>query len=108
MMAAERGPEDAERPKVRYEVILRPGASGSMDMRRVAALDLDRVPDPEGGVRLLVDMEEAARLVESGFEVTLLQAVPAAPLDPALVMDDETARTSLEERFRGVERRGQD
>lgn len=107
MMVAEEG-KDAERPKMRYEVILRAGVSGSMDMRSVAALDLDRVPDPEGGVRLLVDMEEAARLVESGFEVTLLQAVPATPLDPALVLDDETARAWLEERFRGIERGRQD
>jgi hypothetical protein len=43
-------------------------------MRRVADMDLDRVPDPGEGVRLLVDMNEAARLVESGFEVTIVQA----------------------------------
>lgn len=108
MMAAEKGPEGTERPKLRYEVVLRVGASGRMDMRSVAELDLDRVPDPEGGVRLLVDMEEAARLVENGFEVTLLRAVPAGPLDPALIMDDEAARAWLEERFRGIERGRQD
>jgi hypothetical protein len=107
-MVAETDPRDADRPKLRYEVILRAGASGSMDMRSVADLNMDRVPDPEGGVRLLVDIEEAARLVESGFEVTLVAAAPAGPLDPALVMDDEAARAWLEERFRGVERGGQD
>ncbi|WP_427007922.1 hypothetical protein [Pseudarthrobacter sp. H2] len=77
-------------------------------MRSVAELDMDRVPDPEGGVRLLVDMDEAARLVESGFEVTLVAAAPAGPLDPSLVMDDDAARAWLEERLRGVEREGQD
>jgi hypothetical protein len=101
-------PREAEPPKVRYEVILRAKAADRMDLRRVADLDLDRVPDPGGEVRLLVDMEEAARLVESGFEVTLVAAAPAGPLDPSLVMDDDAARAWLEERLRGVEREGQD
>jgi hypothetical protein len=108
MMGAEQDSSDADRPKLRYEVILRAGASESMDMRSVADLDMDRVPDPAGGVRLLVDMEEAVRLVESGFEVTLVKAAPAGPLDPALVMDDEAARAWLEERLRGLDRGGQD
>jgi hypothetical protein len=108
VMVPEKDPKDADRPKVRYEVILRAGASRSMDMRSVADLDVDRVPDPEGGVRLLVDMEEAARLVENGFEVTLVQAAPAGPLDPALIMDDEAARAWLQERLPGIERGGQD
>jgi hypothetical protein len=107
-MAAEKDRKDTNRPKVRYEVILRAGASNRMDMRSVADLDMDRVPDPEGGVRLLVDMDEAARLVERGFEVTLVQIAPAGPLDPSLVMDDDAARAWLEERLRGVERGGQD
>jgi hypothetical protein len=108
MMVAEKAPSDAEQPKLRYEAVVRAGASERLEMRTLADLDMDRVPDPEGGVRLLVDMEEAARLVASGFEVTLVQAAPAGPLDPALVMDDEAARAWLEERLRGVERGGQD
>ena len=107
-MVADEAPRHSGPPKLRYEVILRAGASHRMDMRSVADLDMDRVPDPEGGVRLLVDMEEAARLVKSGFEVTLVQVAPAGPLDPALVMDDEAARAWLEDRLRGVERGGQD
>ena len=107
-MAADRTPKDTKRPATRYEVILRAGASGRMDMRSLADLDMDRVPDPGGGVRLLVDMEEAARLVENGFEVTLVKAAPAGPLDASLVMDDDAARAWLEERLRGVEREGQD
>jgi hypothetical protein len=107
-MAAENASKDTGRPKARYEVILRAGASARMDMRSVADLDLDRVPDPGGGVRLLVDMDEAARLVESGYEVTLVAAAPAGPLDPSLVMDDDAARAWLEERLRGVEQGGQD
>jgi hypothetical protein len=78
-----------------------------MDMRRVADMDLDRVPDPEGGVRLLVDMDEAARLVGSGFEVTIVQAAPAGPLDPSLIMDDATAAAWLDERLGGTEQEGE-
>lgn len=107
-MSAENAPKDTDRPKVRYEVILRAKAAARMDLRRVADLDLDRVPDPGEDVRLLVDMEEAARLVESGYEVTLVAAAPAGPLDPSLIMDDDAARAWLEERLRGVERGGQD
>ncbi|MCU1531638.1 MAG: hypothetical protein JWO49_1209 [Arthrobacter sp.] len=105
---AEKVPKTADGPKARYEAILRPGAAGSINTRRVADLDMDRVPDPDGGVRLLVDMDEVARLVESGFEVTLVQAAPAGPLDPSLVLDDDAARAWLDERLRGLERGGQD
>lgn len=106
-MADKDTPEDTGRAKTRYEVILRSGAADGIDMRRVADMDLDRVPDPEGGVRLLVDMDEAARLVESGFEVTIVQAAPAGPLDPSLIMDDATAAAWLEERLGGTEQKGE-
>jgi hypothetical protein len=106
-MAGENTPQDASHAKARYEVIVRAGAAERMDMRQVADMDLDRVPDPEGGVRLLVDMDEAARLVESGLEVTLVQAAPAGPLDPSLIMDDDAARAWLDERLGGTEQGGQ-
>lgn len=107
-MAAEDAPQDTGRAKARYEVILRSGAADQIDMRRVADMDLDRVPDPDGGVRLLVDMEEAARLVESGFEVTIVQAAPAGPLDSSLIMDDDAAAAWLDERLGGTEQKGED
>jgi hypothetical protein len=109
-MAAEGTPQDADRAKVRYEVILRAGAGAGerIDMRRVADMDLDRVPDPGEGVRLLVDMDEAARLVESGFEVTIVQAAPAGPLDPSLIMDDDAAAAWLDEHLGGTEQKGED
>lgn len=51
-------------------------------------LDLDRVPDPAGGVRVLVDSDDISRLVAQGFEVRLQRAVPVQPLDPALIAAD--------------------
>lgn len=106
-MADDNTPQDAEQSKARYEVIVRAGAAERIDVRRVADMDLDRVPDPEGGVRLLVDMDEAARLVKSGFEVTIVQAAPTGPLDPSLVMDDDAARAWLDERLGDMEQGGQ-
>jgi hypothetical protein len=108
-MAAEDTPEDAGRVKVRYEVILRAraGTGDRIDMRSVADMDLDRVPDPGEDVRLLVDMDEAARLVESGFEVTIVKAAPAGPLDPSLIMDDDAAAAWLDERLGGTEQEGE-
>jgi hypothetical protein len=91
-------PEDTDRATTRYEVVLRAGVGGGdeIDMRRVADLDLDCVPDPGGGVRMLVNMDEADRLVESGF-VTIVRAAPSGPLDPSLIMGNTTAAAWLEE-----------
>lgn len=75
---------------------------------RVADLGLDRVPDPQGGVRLLVTADEAVKLVEQGFEVHLLRALPAAPLDAALMADDTQVREWLEGRVQGIRRQGQE
>jgi hypothetical protein len=90
-------------PRVRYEATVhsedRHPAQGAAD------LDLDRVPDPEDRVRVLVTLEEAARLVELGFEVRLVRALPVTPLDPTLIMDDDAARASLEDRVRDIDRR---
>lgn len=70
------------------------------DLERVADLDVDRVPDPEGGVRVLVDADECARLIDGGFEVRLQRAVPVRPLDPSLVAGDDEVRAWFEERVR--------
>ncbi len=107
-MAAEKAPKKSDREKVRYEVILRAPDVARIDMRRVADMDLDRVPDPEGEVRLLVGIDEATRLVESGFEVTLVQAAATGPLDPSLIMDDDAASAWLEERLGDTKQRRQD
>lgn len=76
----------------RFEATVHAADADARSLERVADLDLDRVPDPGGGVRLLVDLTDCERLVLAGFEVHLLRAIPRKPLDPALVMDDAAAR----------------
>ncbi|HEX2054352.1 MAG TPA: hypothetical protein VHJ78_11590 [Actinomycetota bacterium] len=72
----------------------------------MANLDLDRIPDPEGAMRVLVDRDQVAQLMENGFEVHLVRALPVRPLDPSLVVDDKASSAWLEERLKGIERRG--
>ena len=79
-------------PGERYEATIHPADPTRADadaLTGVSALDLDRVPDPAGGVRVLVDPNDISRLVAQGFEVRLHRAVPVQPLDPALVSADE-------------------
>jgi hypothetical protein len=103
------GPQDPSKPPrateaMRFEATVHPGERG-LSLERVADLDLDRVPDPEGGVRLIVTPEDAAQLVDRGFEVRLVRALPVQPLDAARVLDDEDARAWLDEQTKGIERR---
>lgn len=96
---------EAGRPAMRFEATIHPGA-GQQALAQVADLDLDRLPDPEGEMRLLISLEEAAMLTERGYEVRLLKAHPVRPLDGSMVMDDETAEGWLEERVRGLRGEG--
>ena len=93
-------PPPAEPGPARFEATVHPREDADVDLAMVADLDLDRVPDPEGGVRLLVNMEEVAHLVEQGFEVRLQRPVPVRPLDPGLVAGDEEVRAWFEEAVR--------
>lgn len=90
----------------RFEVTLHRGERHA-SLKDLPALGLDRLPAPSDEVRLLVTLDEAARLVQMGFEVRLLRAHPVRPLDGALVMDDAAARAEFEERIRGIERKGE-
>ena len=94
---------DAERRNARFEATVHPG-DPQLALEAVADLDLDRIPDPEGGVRVFVTSEEAIELVWRGYEVRLLRAHPISPLDPDLVSDDEIVREWLEQEVRGIER----
>lgn len=88
---------------MRFEATIHQGDQ-ERALARVADLDLDRVPDPRGEVRLLIDVEELARLLDEGFEVRLLRTVRAEPLSPDLVVGDEEAVRWLEERVEGIPR----
>ncbi len=105
MKEREQSGERRSRPGIRFEATVHPGEE-QPSLDQVADLDLDRVPDPEGRVRLIVTSEDAARLVELGYEVRLLWALPVRPLDRALVADDSGTRAWLEDRVRGIERQG--
>lgn len=103
--ASKRGSKErSKEPTVRFEATIHP-TKRIETLEAVNDFDLDRVPDPEGGMRVLVTVEEAARLAERGYEVRLLQPLPVRPLDPSLVADDDAVRTWLEERVEGIERR---
>jgi hypothetical protein len=102
------GPEQA--PRTRFEATVRPAArpgevvtaAARADVAgRVADLDLDRVPDAGGEVRVLLDLADVGRLAEQGLEVHVERALPVQPLDPALVTDDADVQAWLAARVRG-------
>lgn len=70
----EQDDEDQKAPDLRFEVTVHPGDAGP-PTSHIANLDLDRVPDPEGGVRLLATAPECAVLVDEGYEVRLHRTV---------------------------------
>jgi len=98
-------PDRRERElKRRLEVTVDKGA-GDRSLDDVADLDLDRIPDPAGGVRLLVSADEVADLVERGYEVHVTRVHPVRPLDAGLTVDDSAVTAWLEERVQGIERK---
>ncbi|QEV59772.1 hypothetical protein CP982_14350 [Streptomyces spectabilis] len=85
---------------MRFDATVHPGAA-NRDLRGVADLDLDRIPGPEGAVRVLVSADDCRRLLESGYEVRLRALVPVRPLDSELVEGDDAVRAWLAERLQG-------
>ena len=82
----------------------RPGvaaASAAAVEQRLSDLDLDRVPDAAGELRVLLTPDELARLTAQGFEVRVQQALPVRPLDPGLVTDDQAVREWFDKSVRG-------
>jgi hypothetical protein len=80
-----------------------PGAADT-PLARVAELSLDRLPDPQGGVRLLVVPDEIVELLDRGYEVRLHRVVPVAPLPAELITNDEDAARWLEDQVAGIPR----
>ncbi|MEP6853334.1 MAG: hypothetical protein ABJA87_11850 [bacterium] len=99
------GPDEPTEIAVRFEATVHAGPKVA-EAADVADLDLDRVPDPDGGVRALLTAEDCIRLLQRGYEVRLVGALPVRPLDPALIADDESVTRWLEERMTGIEREG--
>lgn len=97
--AGDEAPQAEEGRPVRFEATLHP-RPGVADVRRVDDLDVDRVPDPDGGARVVVELAECVRLLEAGYEVRLQRAVVVKPFDARLLADDEEARSWIEQRVR--------
>jgi hypothetical protein len=87
----------------RFEATVHPGAM-DVALESVADLDLDRVPDPQLGVRLLVTTDELVALLERGFEVRLHGLAHVEPLRPELRFRDDEAIAWLEGRVQGIPR----
>lgn len=98
-----KAPEGAPDRQLRFEATIHQGER-ERALSRVADLDLDRVSDPSGDVRLLINPDELARLLDEGYEVRLHRTVRPQPLSPDLVMSDDEAVRWLEERVQGIPR----
>ena len=97
-------PDEAS-PAHRFEATLDP-ATRARSLETVEDLALDRLPDVDGKVRLLLSPEHARELLSRGFEVHLLGTIPVAPLDPSLVMTDKQSKAWLEAQLKGIPRKG--
>ena len=96
-------PKGAPGRQLRFEATIHQGER-ERALSRVADLDLDRVPDPRGDVRLLINPDELALLLDEGYEVRLYRTVRPQPLHPDLVVGDDEAVRWLEERVQGIPR----
>ena len=97
-------PDEAS-PAHRFEATLDP-ATRARSLQTVEDLALDRLPDVDGKVRLLLSADHARELLKRGFEIHLLGTIPVAPLDPSLVMTDKQSKAWLEAQLKGVPRKG--
>lgn len=88
---------------LRFEATVHPG-DADVPLEGVADLDLDRVPDPQRGVRLLVTTDDIVALLERGYEVRLHRLARLEPLSPELRIPDDEATAWLEERVKGIAR----
>jgi hypothetical protein len=88
---------------IRFEATVHPG-DRDVPLESVADLDVDRVPDPQRGVRLLVTTDDIVALLERGYEVRLHRVFRVEPLSPELRLDDDEAIRWLEERVQGIPR----
>jgi hypothetical protein len=89
--------------QLRFEATIHQGER-EQALSRVADFDLDRVPDPHGDVRLLVNPDELAQLLDEGYEIRLYRTVRPQRLSPDLIMGDDEAVRWLEERVQGIPR----
>ena len=96
--AEERQERDAALLKMRFGATIHPG-------RRAKTKDwaddlgIDRIPDSKGRVRALITVEDLVKLLDQGLEVRLYRAYAYGPLDPALIVTEESFRRWLDEQI---------
>jgi hypothetical protein len=98
-------PRVTQPTSVRFEATLGPTPHDEAVLA-AAELDLDRLPDADGRVKLLLTADDARRLLEQGYEVHLTAAIPVAPLDQKLIMTDKQARRWLEQQVKRIPKKG--
>ena len=81
---------------MRFEAAIFPGRKAKTK-EWADDLDVDRVPDAKGRVRALISVEDCVRLLNRGLEVRLYRVHPHEPLDPALIVTDESFRQWLDQ-----------
>jgi hypothetical protein len=86
---------------VRLEATLRPLASSDP----AAVRGLDVLPSIDGLLHVLLSPTDLVDVVSAGWEATVFAIHPIAPLDPALVMDDDAAQAWIDERLAIIEGR---
>jgi len=94
------GPSD-----IRFEATLGPTPYRKA-LSLAADMDLDRLPDVDGQVRLLLTPDDARRLLAMGVPVHLDKAHPVRPLPRERLMSDQQAQSWLEERLKGLPKQG--
>jgi hypothetical protein len=82
---------------MRFEATIFPGRKAATE-NWADDLNVDRVPDHEGRVRALLSVDDLVRLLEQGLEVHLSRVHAAGPLDPALIVTDESFQHWLDEK----------
>jgi hypothetical protein len=99
--AEDRQERNAALLKMRFEATIYPGRKAKTT-DWADDLDVDRVPDARGRVRALITLEDMVRLLDRGLEVRLHRAYPYGPLDPALIVPEESFKDWLDEQVNAL------
>jgi len=92
-------------PALRFEATLG-SANYAKAIAATSELGLDRLPDVDRKVRVLLSPDDARKLLERGFEVHLLAPIPVGPLEKSLIMTDRQSQEWIESQLKGIPRKG--
>jgi hypothetical protein len=87
--------------KMRFEATIHPGRKAKTK-DWADDLEVDRVPDGKSRVRALITVEDLVRLLDRGLEVRLYRAHAYEPLDPALIVTEESFKRWLDEQVNNL------